>query len=103
MNAASVEIQRVHRFGKKKEGKPRPILARFLRFKDCQSMLALGPRLRESNYKMYQDLPLERRRAQMDTFKKARRNNIPASFSKAQPDKLFIRGKFWPVGKELDL
>ena len=105
-DAASVEIQRVHRLGKKKEGKPRPILARFLRFKDCQSMLALGPRLRETNYKMYQDLPfqiVERRRAQMDTFKKARRNNILASFSKAQPDKLFIRGKFWPVGKELDL
>ena len=105
-DAASVEIQRVHRLGKKKEGKPRPILARFLRFKDCQSMLALGPRLRETNYKMYQDLPfqiVERRRAQMDTFKKARRNNILASFSKAQPDKLFIRGKFWPVCKELDL
>ena len=106
MDAASVEIQRVHRCGKKKEGKPQPILARFLRFKDCQSMLALGPRLGETNYKMYQDLPfeiVERRRAQMDTFKKARRNNILASFSKAQPDKLFIRGKFWPVGKELDL
>ena len=44
-DAASVEIQRVHRLGKKKEGKLRPILARFLRFKDCQSMLALGPRL----------------------------------------------------------
>ena len=106
VDAASVEIQRVHRLGKKKEGKQRPILARFLRFKDCQSMLALGPRLRETNFKMYQDLPfeiVERRRAQMDTFKKARRNNIPASFSKAQPDKLFVRGKFWPLGKELEL
>ena len=105
-DAASVEIQRVHRLGKKKEGKPRPILAKFLRFKDCQSMLTLGPRLRETNYKMYQDLPfqiVERRRAQIDIFKKARRNNILASFNKAQPDKLFIRGKFWPLGKELDL
>ena len=43
MDAASVEIQRVHRLRKKKEGKPRPILARFLGFKYCQSMLALGP------------------------------------------------------------
>ena len=106
IDAASVEIQQVHRLGKKKEGKSRPILARFLRFKDCQSMLALGPRLRETNYKMYQDLPFqieERRRAQMDTFKKARRNNILASFSKPQPDKLFVRAKVWPVGKELDL
>ena len=106
VDATSVEIQRVHRLERKKEGKSRPILARFLRFKDCQSMLALGPRLRETNYRMYQDLPfeiVERRRAQMDTFEKAGRNNIPASFSKAQPDKLFIRGKFWPVGKELEL
>ena len=31
----------------------------------------------------------------MDTFKKAKKNNIPASFSKAQPDKLFIQGKLW--------
>jgi len=77
-----------------KEGKPRPILARFLRFKDRQSMLALGPRLRETNYKMYQDLPFEiaeQRSAQLDTFKKARRNNIPAPFSTAQPDKLSVR------------
>ena len=31
LNASIVEIQRVHRLGKKKEGEPRPILARFLR------------------------------------------------------------------------
>ena len=48
VDAASVEIQRVHRLGRKKEGTSRPILARFLRFKDCQSRLALGPRLRET-------------------------------------------------------
>ncbi|CAH3177618.1 unnamed protein product, partial [Porites lobata] len=59
-----------------------------------------------TNYKMYQDLPfeiVERRRAQMETFKKARGNNIPAAFSKAQPDKLFIRGKLWPFGMPLEL
>ncbi|CAH3140188.1 unnamed protein product [Porites lobata] len=59
-----------------------------------------------TNYKMYQDLPfeiVERRRAQMETFKKARRNNIPAAFSKAQPEKLFIRGKLWPFGMPLEL
>jgi len=55
---------------------------------------------------MYQDLPQEivaRRRKQMNTFKEARKNNIPASFSKAQPDKLFIKGKFWPAGKPLEI
>ena len=55
---------------------------------------------------MYQDLPhgiVERRRKQMDTFKLAKRNKIPAAFGKSQPDKLYIRGKLWPVGKLLDL
>ena len=105
-DAFSVEIQRVHRLGKRKEDKPRQIIARFLRYKNCEEILSLGSRLRGSPYKMYQDLPYEivtRRRKQMDTFKEARKNNIPASFSKAQPDKLFIKGKLWPVGKPLEI
>ena len=105
-DAANVEIQRVHRLGKKRGESPRPILARFLRYKDCEKLLSLGHRLRGTNYKMYQDLPfeiVERRRVQMETFKKARRNNIRAAFSKAQPDKLFIRGKLWPFGMPLEL
>lgn len=105
-DAANVEIQRVHRLGKKKEEKPRPILARFLRYKDCEKLYSLGHRLRGTDFKMYQDLPfeiVERRRTQMETFKKAKRSNIPVAFSKAQPDKLYIRGKLWPVGKPLEL
>ena len=106
MDAMTMEFQRVHRLGKKKENEPRPILARFLRFKDCEKILSLGRRLKESNYKMYQDLPREivqRRKKQMPIFKKAKENKIPAAFSKAQPDKLFVRGKLWPVGKALEL
>ena len=106
MDASSVEIQRVHRLGKNKENEPRPILARFLRYKDCEKILSLGRRLKDSNYKMYQDLPYEivqRRKRLMATFKKARENKIPAAFSKAQPDKLFVRGKLWPEGKDLEL
>ena len=106
-DAANVEIQRVHRLGKKRGESSRPILARFLRYKDCEKLLSLGHRLRGTNYKMYQqDLSfeiVERRRAQMETFKKARPNNIPAAFSKAQPDKLFLRGKLWPFGMPLEL
>ena len=104
--AASVEIQRVHRLGRKKDdGGARPILARFLRFKDCEKILALGPRLKGTNFQMFRDLPQElvtRRSKQMETFKKAKRNNIPVSFSKSQPDKLYVRGKLWPVGQVLD-
>jgi len=105
-DATNVEIQRVHRLGKKKGENPRPKLARFLRYKDCEKLLSLGHHLRGTNYKMYQDLPFEivkRRRAQMETFKKARRNNNPTAFSKAQPDKLFITGKLWPFGMPLEL
>ena len=105
-DAASIEIQRVHRLGKKKEEKSRPILARFLRYKDCERLYSLGHRLRGTDFKMYQDLPfeiVERRRTQMETFKKAKRSNNPVAFSKAQPDKLYIRGKLWPVGKPLEL
>ena len=105
-DASNIEIQRVHRLGKRKEEKPGPILARLLRYKDCEKILSLGHRLKGTDFRMYQDLPfeiVERRRAQMDTFKKAKRNNVPVAFSKAQPDKLFITEKLWPVGKPLEL
>lgn len=102
--ARDVEIQRVHRNGKGKDGKPRPILARFLRYKDVQTIFALGHRLKDTGFQIFRDYPaeiIERRRLQMDTFKAAKRNGIPAYFSQAQPDKLFIRGKIWPKGKVL--
>ena len=105
MNASTVELQRVHRLGKRRyEDEPRPILARFLRYKDCEDIFALGRRLRGTTYQMFQDLPAEivkRRKDQMATLKKAKEHNIPASFSRAQPDKLYIRGKLWPTGKPL--
>jgi len=55
---------------------------------------------------MNQDLPfeiVEHIRAQMETFKKARHNNNPAAFSKAQLDKLHIRGNLWSFGMLLEL
>ena len=110
-NAGLVEMQRVHRLKVKKSNasndtKPNPIIARFLRYKDCERILSLGHQLKGTEFRMYQDLPygiVERRRKQMDTFKLTKRNKIPAAFSKSQPDKLYIRGKLWPVGKPLDL
>ena len=108
IDAASIEIQGVHRIGKRKEER-REIAAYSSKISEIQGLskyACFRPPIGETNYTMYQDLPfqiVERRRAQMDTFKKARSNNIWASFSKAQPDKLFIRGNLWPIGKELDL
>lgn len=102
-DARNVEIQRVHRIGKSKDGNPRPILARFLRYKNCQQILLLGHRLKDTNFQMFRDLPQEiitRRKVQMAAFKDARRNGVAASFSQSQPDKLYIRGKLWPVGQK---
>lgn len=59
MDATTAEIQRVHRLRKKKENEPRPILVRFLRYNNCEKILPLGRRLKDSNYKMSQDLPRE--------------------------------------------
>ena len=94
VDAQNVEFQRVHRTGKTKDGNPRPIIARFLRYKDVQNTFSLGHRLKGSKFQMF-------RRVQMETFKTAKRRGIPAAFSQAQPDKLYIRGRLWPVGKEL--
>ena len=104
VEARSVEIQRVHRVGRKtsKNTKSRSILAKFLRAKGCEKIFALGFRLRGTNYQMYRDLPQElvtRRKSQMAILKKAREHNVHAAFSRAEPDKLYIAGKFWPVGK----
>ncbi|XP_078356079.1 uncharacterized protein LOC144640896 [Oculina patagonica] len=102
-DARTVEIQRVHRIGKSKDGKPRPILARFLRYKDCQQIFSLGHRLKETDFQMFRDLPQEiisRRKTQMEAFKEARKHGVAASFSQSQPDKLYIRGKLWPIGQK---
>lgn len=75
-DARSIEIQRVHRNGKAKDGDPRPILARFLRYKDVQKIFSLGHRLKDTNFQMFRDYPAEivkRRKKQMKTFKEARK------------------------------
>ena len=106
-HARSVEIQRVHRLTtrRNRDTAPRPIIARLLRYKDVEEIFSLGRRLEETDIQMFRDLPLEiikRRKDQMAVFKEARRQGMRASFSKSQPDKLFINGKFWPPGKRLD-
>ena len=57
-NVRTVEIQPVFGLGKKREdGGARRILARFLRFKDFEEILALGSRLKGTNFQMYRDPP----------------------------------------------
>lgn len=100
----TVEFQRLHRNGKGVGSNPRPILARFLRYKDCENILSLGKNLKGTQFQMFPDLPYElikRRKTLLPVLKKAKQNKIPAAFSKAEPDKLFVRGKLWQAGDEL--
>lgn len=103
-DGSTVEIQRVHRLGKIRNETPRPILAKFLRSKDVEKILSLGSRLKGTNFQMFRDLPQElvdRRRAQMDNYKNAKRRGMPVSFSRSKPDQLYIRGKLCPPGQIL--
>ena len=59
VDAQSVEIQWSTAQEKSKDGKPRPILARFLKYKDAQKILSLGHRRKETEFQMFRDLPTE--------------------------------------------
>ena len=96
----NIEFQRVHRMGKPKliEGNScRMIIARFLRFPDRERVLKSGRKLKDTSYKMYEDIPRELqdlRKLQMKRLKKAREEGKRANFSKSQPDKRYIDGKY---------
>ena len=100
--ARSVEIQRVHRINRGRNASgPRPIIARFLRYKNVEELFALGRCLEGSGYQMFRDFPqkiIKRGKAQMSAFKKVRLNGKKASFSRSQPDRLYINGRLWPYG-----
>ena len=93
----NMEFQREHRFGKSVLGKRRPILARFLRYQDHETVLRARFELKGTEYVILQDFPQEimkRRRKQMPKLKEAKKRDQKVSFSKSEPDKLFIDGKF---------
>ena len=98
-DAQSIEYQRVHRMGapRKENGRERIIIARFLRFTDRERVLKCGRKLKDTGYKMYEDLPKEiheMRKLQMEKLKNARKDGKRAYFSRSEPDKLYINGKY---------
>ena len=98
-----IEFQRIHRLGKSAKNGPRPILARFLRYSDREEVLQLArSKLKDSDFAVYEDIPKELydiRKAQRHKVKAAKKKGLKAAFSKAQPDRLFINGKFIPVNQ----
>ena len=100
-NAEDIEFQRAHRIGKKKMGETRPVIVRFLRFPERELVFRKARELEgDTDVKVYSDLPKEiseRRKKQWPRLKKAREEGKIAFFSKPEPDKLFIDGRFVPL------
>ena len=105
-----IEFQRVHRLGKPNNSsdKPRPIIARFLRYSDKEMVMDQARKELKSQedkqFSVFDDIPKELyeiRKSQMKKFKGARGKGCTVYFSKAQPDKLFVNGKFIPANAPL--
>ena len=96
-NADQIEFQRVHRVGKRvsSSGKPRQIIARFLKYPQREEVMSNARKLKGKNFGISPDLSseiLERRKKKMKQFKQAKKDGKTAFFSRAEPDKLFIDG-----------
>ena len=90
-----IEFQRVHRVGDKinKDGKPRAIIARFLRYREREFIFSKTCLLKDSQFGISADLPKEIVKRHMEQFKKlieARKSGKLTFFSRAEPDKLYI-------------
>ena len=94
-----IEFQRIHRLGKPKPLKPRPIIARFLRYSDRELVMDHARKHLKGHhdFHVFEDIPkdlYELRKQQVKKIKEARERGHTAYFSKANPDKLFVNGKY---------
>ena len=93
-----IEFQRVHRVGKERGKKSRPIIAKFLRYCDREEFLCKERKLlKDKFFSVFEDMPkelYELRKAQLKKLQNAKETGDTAYFSKKFPDKLFINGKY---------
>ena len=94
-----IEFQRIHRLGKPNSSKPRPIIARFLRYSDRELVMDNARKHLKGHkvFHVFEDIPkdlYELRKQQMKKLKEAREKGHRAFFSKAHPDKLFVNGQY---------
>ena len=90
-----IEFQRLHRIGKKGD-RPCMIIERFLRYADRERVMKNAFKLKETDFKIFEDLPKELfslRKKYLPAFYEAKKAGKKAVFSKSEPDKLFIDGK----------
>ena len=101
-----IEFQRVHRLGKPNAGaRPRPIIARFLRYGDKQLVMDRARKyLKNTAFNVYDDIPkplYDSRKGQLKKLREAREKGYTAFFSKAHPDKLFVNGRYIAPGESV--
>ena len=105
-NAADIKFQRAQRIGKKKKGETRQVIVRFLRFPERELGFRIVRELTDDiDIKVYADFPKEigerRKSSGHARLKKARKEGKIVFFSKPEPDKLFIDGRFVPLETNL--
>lgn len=98
-DAQNIEFQRIHRLGNqpRSDGSGRMIIARFLRYSDREKVIRCAYKLKGTDFKIYEDIPKELhdlRKPQMKKLKDARKEGKKAYFSRSEPDKRFIDGKY---------
>ena len=73
----------------------------FFAISDSEEVLQLArSKLKDTDFAVYEDIRKELydiRKAQLKKFKAAKKKGLKAFFSNAQPDRLFINGKFIPI------
>ena len=101
VDMGDIEFQRVHRVGKVNDDeRPRPIIARFLRYGDREFIFSKARDLKDTGYGISTDFPREIVRRRKDQGKKltdARKDVKRAFFSRTEPDKLYIGGVLIPL------
>ena len=95
--AHTIEFQRIHRIGRlnPSQDKPRPIIARFLRYSYRELVMSRANKLKGKGLGISADLPkdiVNRRKQSMPKFKKAKEDGQSAYFKRSEPDKLYIEG-----------
>lgn len=90
ISLTGAQFERVHRLGKFRDSKQRPIIAKLTFFKDKQQILASAPKLKGSKYSIGEDFSLATRQARKSLIEFAKTQRKPFKLS---VDRLRMDGK----------
>ena len=91
----TIEFGNVHRFGKHYDKKPRPIVARFLYYKDLSMVKAKANRLKGKPYGINEQFPADVEQCRKKLYPVAKRLRQAGHRTKMVRDKLFVDGRLY--------